>query len=94
MDLSLLSLTCGHLGFSCMKLSHMERFLIQVWTHDYTIALYLCFSVKRQRNYPGKELASDSSNTGDLGNVLQVMVVFWKATITVCVSHVPRGDKF
>ena len=76
MDLSLLSLMCGHLGFSCMKSSHMERFLIQVWTCDYTIALYLCFSVKRQRKYSGKELASDSSNTSDLRNVLRVMLVF------------------
>lgn len=72
MDLSLLNLMCGHLGFSCMKSLHMERFLIQVWACVYTITLYLYFVVKKQRKYAGKELASDSS---DLENVLQAMLL-------------------
>lgn len=73
MDLSLLNLMCGRLGFSCMKLLHMERFLIQVWACGFT--LYLYFGVKRQRKYSGKGLASDSSDTDDWKNVLQVILL-------------------
>lgn len=51
MDLSLLNLMCGHLGFSCMKLSHMGRFLIQVWACGFTLyALVL----KSKENIQGK----------------------------------------
>lgn len=52
MDLSLLNLMCGHLGFSCMKSLRMERFLIQVWACVYTITLYLYFSVKKNKQNP------------------------------------------
>lgn len=75
MDLSLLSLMCGHLGFFCMKSLHMGRFLIQVWACVYTIILYLYFGVKKQKKYPGKEPASDSSGSSDLENVLQLMLL-------------------
>lgn len=52
MDLSLLNLMCGHLGFFCMKLLHMERFLIQVWACGFTLYLYI--GAKRQRKYSGE----------------------------------------
>lgn len=83
MDLSLLNLMCGHLGFSCMKSLHMERFLIQVWACVYTITLYLYFGVKNKQTnnktitqkIRREELASHSSNSSDLENVLQVMLL-------------------
>lgn len=52
MDLSLLNLMCGHLGFSCMKSLHMERFLIQVWACVYTITLVSV--LKSKENTQGK----------------------------------------
>lgn len=73
MDLSLLNLMCGRLGFSCMKLLHMERFLIQVCVCSFT--LYFYFGAKRQRKYSRKEMASDSSDTDDWKNVLQVILM-------------------
>ena len=36
---------------------------------------YSVFGVKKQRKYAGKELASDSSDSSDLENVLQVMLL-------------------
>lgn len=76
MDLSLLSLMYGHLGFSCMKSLHMERFLIQVWMYVYTVSLYLHLSVKRQIKCPGKELTFYSSSTTDVENIRQVKLMF------------------
>jgi len=58
-----------------MKSLRMERFLIQVRARVYTVPLYLYFGVKKQRKCAGKELASDSSDSSDLENVLQVMLL-------------------